>query len=237
MQYPIISEQVPVAATSYSGKLSGTIFDKLLFTFRADDNSNGLIASEADDCEIIVNHKRQDGDKIIVQSNLLDIAKYTNGLGGIGYIMGSNSLTRLFALLDVGTVDTRNGQDIHAAIKMGACGTLTNATIMLYGIRTHNKALPQKCYESIASAGDYTFKDAIEVYLASAAAGVTASVNDGINSISVYDYVAHALSMALGQYESSEDFSCLYVDPTGSGRDVNVKVASGKLLFAVRYVR
>lgn len=236
MFYDIIKEQTPVASTNYPGKLSGSVIDKILIDYRADDNANGLSLAEAAAVEVTASHKRFDREVRPIDSFLKDLGNYTNGLGGIGIVNGANCITRLIALLDVGTLDTRNGQDLIVNVKFGACSTLTNAVLNVQGIRTHGLVKPQKSYESFTSAGDVNVKKAVELYLTSAAAGVTAVINDGVNVISVYDHVALALSMALGQYEAVVDFATMWIDPTAIGRDVNVKIAANKTMFAVKYI-
>lgn len=241
MQYSIIKKvEITGENTQYFGSLRSAKFDKLIVGIHQDGSqTNKLVAStdgELIKVEVVLRDKTSGLEKTLVNAYMKELMAYTDYIGG----MASADADFMLAILHMGAVDLRDGSELNVSVSVGAVGSIdaaTNPYINVYALKTDDLTNDFiRSYESyVATAsGKISFQRVLELAGTTAADYSTIEIIEGDNSLLVNDMIAKMISLTVGRFESEVDFGVLYVDPTGTGRDIDVLLPKAYRLFAVK---
>ena len=245
MFHRLVDYLTPVASTNYQYSLRAANLDKLIIRYNADDHANGMTFAETDLVKFYGSYKRilngvQKEVLFLEGARFEDLAKYTNGVGGLCQIPGTNCPTIIQAVIDLGQVFLKGEEELNLQVQFGAVGTLTNAHFSIYGAKTHNMMTPVKKYTSFNNQAEVNFRRVLECYSAgvSGALGTTTViVNAGGVQYSVPEYIAQSLELGLGSFEEDEStatWELIFIDPNRQGTDISVRSDANTELFAVQ---
>jgi len=237
MQFIGIDRWTVAINSVVTGSIKSADFDKLLIFLDQTSDANNIDATDLALVQVLIVYKRNDSagykEDYIVKSDLYSLMKMTNYQGGVGYL--SADKTQMQAILDIGHVSVRPGEEVTITIQTGALGTIGGTPVLsVCGIKTDQPRQDLRMYESFTSAGDTIFKGCIELYETSADGNNIIIVQDGNNQLTVNDTVSSHLANAVGQYEAYEQFAVLWTDPTGKGKDIAVKSPANTAFLAMR---